>query len=99
MKERLKLMASAAVTAAATAATHPASAAALAGGIDPGVGLTGLGSWMLTIVGVAIPVICAWKGTHAVAEGRHLGPYVGSAIGGMGLAFGASYILTHYGVA
>ena len=98
MKNRLKLLASV-VTTAVAAAASPASAAALAGGIDPGVGLTGLGSWMLTVVGVAIPVICAWKGTHAVAEGRHLGPYVGSAIGGMGLAFGASYILTHYGIA
>lgn len=99
MKNRLQLMATAAATAVATAATHPAAAAAIAGGIDPGAGLTQLGGWMLTVVGVAIPVICAWKGTHAVAEGRHLGPYVGSAIGGMGLAFGASYILTHYGIA
>ena len=53
---------------------------------------------MLSLVGVAIPVICAFKGAHAVAEGRHLGPYVGSAIGGMVLAFGGAYILTHYGV-
>ena len=36
--------------------------------------------------------------THAVAEGRHLAPYIGSAIGGMVLAFGGAYILTHYGV-
>ena len=39
-----------------------------------------------------------FKGTHAVAEGRHLAPYIGSAIGGMVLAFGGAYILTHYGV-
>lgn len=76
-----------------------ASAAAIAGGIDPTTGLTLLGSWVLSLVGIAIPVICAFKGTHAVAEGRHLGPYVGSAIGGMVLAFGGAYILSHYGVA
>lgn len=86
-------------TVALALAVQPASAAMIAGGIDPGVGLTTFGSWMLTVVGVAIPVICAWKGTHAVAEGRHLGPYVGSAVGGMILAFGGSYILTHYGAA
>ena len=52
----------------------------------------------MSLVGVAIPIICAFKGTHAVAEGRHLAPYIGSAIGGMVLAFGGAYILTHYGV-
>ncbi len=86
-------------TVALALAMQPAQAAMIAGGIDPGVGLTTFGSWMLTVVGVAIPVICAWKGTHAVAEGRHLGPYVGSAVGGMILAFGGSYILNHYGAA
>jgi len=70
----------------------------VSGGIDPTTGLTTLGSWILSLVGVAIPIICAFKGTHAVAEGRHLAPYIGSAIGGMVLAFGGAYILTHYGV-
>jgi hypothetical protein len=87
------LVALAAVTAA------PALAAVnVSGGIDPTTGLTTLGSWILSLVGVAIPIICAFKGTHAVAEGRHLAPYIGSAIGGMVLAFGGAYILTHYGV-
>lgn len=86
-------------TVALALAIHPASAAMIAGGIDPGVGLTTFGGWMLTIAGIAIPVICGFKGVHAVAEGRHLGPYIGSAIGGMVLAFGGSYILTHYGAA
>ena len=80
-------------------ASDPAMAAVnVSGGIDPTTGLTTLGSWILSLVGVAIPIICAFKGTHAVAEGRHLAPYVGSAIGGMVLAFGGAYILTHYGV-
>lgn len=87
-----------AVGAAAVVIGEPASAVTIAGGIDPTTGLTLLGSWVLSLVGVAIPVICAFKGAHAVAEGRHLGPYVGSAIGGMVLAFGGAYILTHYGV-
>ena len=80
-------------------AAQPALAVTIAGGIDPTTGLTLLGSWVLSLVGVAIPVICAFKGAHAVAEGRHLGPYIGSAVGGMVLAFGGAYILTHYGVA
>ena len=80
-------------------AADPAMAVVnVSGGIDPTTGLTTLGSWILSLVGVAIPIICAFKGTHAVAEGRHLAPYIGSAIGGMVLAFGGAYILTHYGV-
>lgn len=81
------------------AATQPAMAVIVAGGVDPTTGLTTLGAWILTLVGIVIPLICAFKGAHAVAEGRHLGPYVGSAIGGMVLAFGGAYILNHYGVA
>jgi hypothetical protein len=79
-------------------AAQPAFAVSVSGGVDPTTGLTTLGSWLLSLVGIVIPLICAAKGTHAVAEGRHLGPYVGSAIGGMALAFGGAYILTHYGV-
>ena len=81
-------------------AAQPALAAVnVAGGVDPTTGLTTLGSWILSLVGIVIPLICAFKGAHAVAEGRHLGPYVGSAMGGMVLAFGGAYILSHYGVA
>lgn len=94
----MKLKHTLALSAAVMAVAEPASAVTIAGGIDPTTGLTLLGSWVLSLVGVAIPVICAFKGAHAVAEGRHLGPYVGSAIGGMVLAFGGAYILTHYGV-
>ena len=83
---------------AAFAANPAAALVNVSGGIDPTTGLTTLGSWILSLVGVAIPIICAVKGAHAVAEGRHLAPYLGSAIGGMVLAFGGAYILTHYGV-
>ena len=86
------------VIAGALPVTSPALAVNVAGGIDPTTGLTTLGSWIMTLVGVAIPIICAVKGAHAVAEGRHLAPYIGSAIGGMVLAFGGAYLLTHYGV-
>ena len=63
------------------------------GGVDPTTGLQTLATWIFTLVGVAIPTICAFKGAHAVAEGRHLLPYVGSAIGGSVLAFGGAYLL------
>ena len=56
----------------ATFAVHPAAAVSVTGGIDPTTGLQTLGSRILSLVGVAIPIICAFKGTHAVAEGRHL---------------------------
>ena len=94
MKDRLSL----ALAALAVLAAQPALAVTVAGGVDPTTGLTTLGSWILSLVGIAIPIICAFKGTHAVAEGRHLAPYIGSAIGGMVLAFGGAFILTHYGV-
>lgn len=81
-----------------TLPAQSAFAQTVVGGVDPTTGLTTLGSWILSLTGIAIPLICAFKGAHAVAEGRHLGPYIGSAIGGMVLAFGGAYILTHYGV-
>jgi hypothetical protein len=70
----------------------------VSGGVDPTTGLQTLATWIFSLVGVAIPTICAFKGAHAVAEGRHLLPYVGSAIGGSVLAFGGAYLLQHYGV-
>jgi hypothetical protein len=81
-----------------TLAAPAAMAQTVTGGIDPTTGLTMLSQWIFTLVGVAIPIICAVKGAHAVAEGRHLAPYVGAAIGGAVLAYGGSYILRHYGV-
>ena len=85
------------VTGAALAA-HPGMAQAVTGGVDPTTGLTTLSSWIFGLVGIAIPTICAFKGAHAVAEGRHLAPYVGTAIGGSVLAYGGRYLLQHYGV-
>jgi hypothetical protein len=75
-----------------------AMAQTVTGGVDPTTGLTTLSSWIFGLVGVAIPTICAFKGAHAVAEGRHLAPYVGTAIGGSVLAYGGRYLLQHYGV-
>jgi hypothetical protein len=84
--------------AGAALAAHPALAQTVTGGVDPTTGLTTLSSWIFGLVGVAIPTICAFKGAHAVAEGRHLAPYVGTAIGGSVLAYGGRYLLQHYGV-
>jgi hypothetical protein len=79
-------------------AARSAAAQTVTGGVDPTTGLTMLSSWIFGLVGVAIPTICAFKGAHAVAEGRHLAPYVGTAIGGSVLAYGGRYLLQHYGV-
>jgi hypothetical protein len=87
-----------AIGALVVTAAQPALALSVSGGVDPTTGLTTLGAWIMSLVGIAIPIICAFKGAHAVAEGRHLAPYVGSAIGGMVLAFGGAYVLSHYGV-
>ncbi|GAC1496413.1 MAG: hypothetical protein NVS1B6_01510 [Steroidobacteraceae bacterium] len=79
-------------------AAQPASALSVAGSIDPQTGLTTLLSWALPLAGIVIVAICAGKGVHAVAEGRHIGPYIGGAVGGTALAFGGAPILQHYGV-
>lgn len=88
-------------TAAAAAVTFApqialAATPTLSGGVDPATGLATVGSWLLGLAGVGIPIICTVKGVHAVAEGRHLMPYVGSAIGGSVLCFGGSYLLANY---
>jgi hypothetical protein len=82
----------------AAVVAQSAAAQTITGGVDPTTGLTTLSSWIFSLVGVAIPTICAFKGAHAVAEGRHLAPYVGTAIGGSVLAYGGHYLLQHYGV-
>ena len=46
--------------------------------------------------GINIPMICTFKGVHAVADGRSLMPYIGSAIGGMVLCFGGAYLTANY---
>lgn len=86
------------LAAALAFAASPALAVTVAGGIDPNVGLSTLLPWALRLAGLAICGICIVKGSHAVAEGRSLAPYIGSAIGGTALAFGAPYLLTVYGV-
>jgi hypothetical protein len=86
------------IVALAALAAHTAMAQPVTGGIDPTTGLQTLSTWIFNLVGVAIPTICAFKGAHAVAEGRHLAPYVGAAIGGSVLAFGGGYLLQHYGL-
>lgn len=99
MKFRLPPATAALALALAVTLSKPAFALVnVAGGIDPTTGLATLGAWILSITGLAIPLICAFKGAHAVAEGRSLFPAIGSAMGGMGLAFGGAYILSHYGV-
>jgi type IV secretory pathway VirB2 component (pilin) len=91
------------------AATLPATAAActiiaspalaqVAGGVDPQSALQSLLTYGMGAAGAAISIICLFKGGHAVAEGRHLLPYIGGAVGGIILAFGGGFLLQHIGV-
>ena len=80
-----------------TAAATPALAQ-VAGGVDPQSALQSLLTYGMGAAGAAISIICLFKGGHAVAEGRHLLPYIGGAVGGIILAFGGGFLLQHIGV-
>jgi len=83
----------------ALGAIRPAFAvgAVIAGGIDPGVGITAIVAWFLaTVASGAIIGICAMKGVHATAEGRSFMPHVGYAFAGTVLCFGGGYALAAY---
>lgn len=85
-------------TAFMAAAAVPALAITVAGGIDPVSGMAALTPYVLRLAGAAICIICGVHGVMAVGEGRRFVPYLGAAVGGLALAFGAPYILTAYGV-
>ena len=76
-----------------------AMAQTVSGAIDPATGLGNLAPYFLTLVAAASVLITAWKGTHAVAEGRSLGPSIVGLVGGLALAFGGYYVMSKYGVA
>lgn len=86
------------VASALALASGPAYALAVAGAVDPRTGLQSLLAYVFPLVGFIIVAICLGKGVHAVGEGRHLGPYIASAVGGTALAYGGSFLLTYYGV-
>jgi hypothetical protein len=74
-----------------------ARAQAVGGAIDPTTGLSQLAPWLLTLAGGAITIITMYKGAHAVAEGRSLGPAIVGMISGIAICYGGYYILQHYG--
>jgi type IV secretory pathway VirB2 component (pilin) len=76
---------------------HPALAQ-VSGGVDPQSALQSLLTYGMGAAGIAISLICLFKGGHAVAEGRHLLPYIGGAIGGIILAFGGGFLVQHMGI-
>ncbi len=76
---------------------HPV-VAQVSGGVDPQSALQSLLTYGMGAAGIAISLICLFKGGHAVAEGRHLLPYIGGAIGGIILAFGGGFLVQHMGV-
>ena len=75
-----------------------AFALTVSGSVDPASGMQSFVAYALPVAGISIVGICCYKGAHAVAEGRSLGPAIGGAIGGTALSFGGAYLLTHYGV-
>ena len=79
-------------------ATATPALAQIAGGVDPQSALQSLLTYGMGMAGAAISIICLFKGGHAVAEGRHLLPYIGGAVGGIILAFGGGFLLQHIGV-
>ena len=78
--------------AAVALAAQPALAQ-VSGGVDPETALSNLQTYGFGAAGAAISLICLFKGSHAVAEGRHLLPFIGGALGGIVLAFGGPYLL------
>jgi len=84
------------MTAAVVLAAQPA-VAQVSGGVDPETALSNLETYGFGAAGAAISLICLFKGSHAVAEGRHLMPFVGGALGGIVLAFGGPYLLQRMG--
>lgn len=68
------------------------------GSVDPATSLQSILTWGLTIAGIVIAVICMFKGIHAVADGRHIGPILIGLIVGTVICFGGAAIVTHFGV-
>ena len=75
-----------------------AMAQAVTGAIDPATGLANLSPYILGLATAAITIITMWKGAHAVAEGRSLGPHVCALVGGLALAVGGYYVMNKFGV-
>lgn len=68
------------------------------GSVDPATSLQSILTWGLTIAGIVIAIICLFKGIHAVADGRHIGPTLIGLIVGTAICFGGAAIVTHFGV-
>ena len=89
----------AAIGAPLVAFSNSAMAQTVSGAIDPATGLGNLAPYFLTLVAAGMVLIAAYKGTHAFAEGRSVGPTVVGLVSGLVIAFGGYYILSKYGVA
>ena len=84
---------------AGVAFSNSALAQTVSGAIDPATGLGNLAPYFLLLAASGMTLIAAYKGTHAFAEGRSIGPTIVGFVGGLVLAFGGYYILSKYGVA
>jgi type IV secretory pathway VirB2 component (pilin) len=74
------------------------AAPAFAGSVDPATSLQSILTWGLTVAGIVIAVICLFKGIHAVADGRHIGPTLIGLVVGTVICFGGAAIVSHFGV-
>ena len=95
---KTRLFATAATVAAYVTFATPAFAVLVAGGIDPVGGLTTMLPYALRIAGLGICGVGIARGGYAAYDGRSVMPAVGGVVGGAGLAFGAPFLLTQYGI-
>ena len=98
VRTKRRLLAVAVCSAAAGTAHAQTIAGGVTGGVDPQTGLKNIVSYLLVLAGTLILGICGYKGVHAFAESRSLGPILLGGACGMALCFGGAYILQKYGV-
>lgn len=72
--------------------------AAISGGVDPEVGISSIGTYLIgTLLSLFWVVVLAIRGMHLGVSGRQALPYVGFAVAGIVVSFGAAYWLSKGG--
>lgn len=72
--------------------------AAISGGQDPEAGISTLGTWLIgTFLSLFWVLVLAIRGMHLGVSGRQALPYIGFAVAGIVVSFGAAYWLSKGG--